>query len=279
MRTQTWVSFVLCATVASCGGNKDANGGAPSAACSDGADNDGDGLIDYPDDLGCVDETDDSEDTAPSAQCMDGRDNDGDGKVDFPRDPGCYAPQQDSEADDCPDGPGCPQCGNGVDDDGNGATDFPADVGCSAASDPIEFVDNPVACGTTMKIKPLPANGMDMGMLDPASTSSMASPCGGGGGSPAVAYTLFLTQPKIVVISTDDAYTSADTVIDIRGAACTSPESEIACNDDIDGENRASKLTRALDPGTYYVIIEGHDPTASGTYAVKIEMFSGEGSP
>jgi hypothetical protein len=47
--------------------------------CSDFADNDGDGLIDYPDDPGCENALSNLE----SPQCQDGEDNDGDGVIDF----------------------------------------------------------------------------------------------------------------------------------------------------------------------------------------------------
>ena len=53
-------------------------------ACSDGIDNDGDGLIDFPEDPGCPFETGTEEDP----ECDDGLDNDGDGRVDFD-DPEC----------------------------------------------------------------------------------------------------------------------------------------------------------------------------------------------
>src|SRR3989344_4578740 len=52
--------------------------------CSDSKDNDRDGLIDYPDDKGCSDLTDDREKTS----CQDGKDNDNDGLIDM-ADPGC----------------------------------------------------------------------------------------------------------------------------------------------------------------------------------------------
>lgn len=54
--------------------------------CNDGIDNDADGLIDFPNDPGCTEASDDDE-TDP--QCVDGIDNDGDGLTDFPDDPGC----------------------------------------------------------------------------------------------------------------------------------------------------------------------------------------------
>jgi 6-phosphogluconolactonase (cycloisomerase 2 family) len=50
--------------------------------CSDGVDNDGDGLADWPADWGCDDANDASERSA-DLPCDDGEDNDGDGGVDF----------------------------------------------------------------------------------------------------------------------------------------------------------------------------------------------------
>lgn len=66
--------------------------------CSDGADNDGDGQIDHPNDPGCDSPEDDSEIDLP--ECSDTIDNDGDGKIDFSgQDPGCDSPEDDSEID------------------------------------------------------------------------------------------------------------------------------------------------------------------------------------
>jgi hypothetical protein len=56
--------------------------------CIDGLDNDGDGLIDHPDDPGCLDETDVSE-LNPAIECDNGLDDDGDGLIDWPEDEGC----------------------------------------------------------------------------------------------------------------------------------------------------------------------------------------------
>jgi hypothetical protein len=61
----------------------------PTSQCSDGRDNNGDGLIDSAD-PGCA-----AGNTEGAAQriseCRDGRDNDGDGLIDRPADPGCDA--------------------------------------------------------------------------------------------------------------------------------------------------------------------------------------------
>jgi len=69
------------------------------AVCSDQADNDGDGLVDFPADPGCS-SAEDSNETDP-AQCSDGEDNDGDGAVDHPSDKGCTGPEDTDETDPC----------------------------------------------------------------------------------------------------------------------------------------------------------------------------------
>ena len=72
---------------------------APVAICSDGQDNDGDGQVDFPADLGCGAEGDPDE-TDP-AQCANGRDDDGDGQVDHPADKGCSGADDNDETDAC----------------------------------------------------------------------------------------------------------------------------------------------------------------------------------
>jgi photosystem II stability/assembly factor-like uncharacterized protein len=69
-------------------------------ACSDGVDDDGDGLFDHPADPGCASASADLEDP----QCDDDLDNDGDGRVDWngapggvPADPHCTQPSRNRE--------------------------------------------------------------------------------------------------------------------------------------------------------------------------------------
>ncbi|HEY4182636.1 MAG TPA: hypothetical protein VGM90_37655 [Kofleriaceae bacterium] len=258
-----------------CGGGSD-NNDQPKTQCNDGVDNDGDGDVDFPDDLGCTSLTDDSENSLPSPACMDGRDNDGDGKIDFPDDPGCFLPQADDETDDCPDGPNCPECADGKDNDDNGLKDYPQDPGCTSAGDGEEFLHNAIACGAGLMVQPLPPGGEGEGTLGATSLSNITSPCGGGGGSPAFAYELHLTQNKVVEISTDDQATEVDTVIDVRSEMCSDPASEVACHDDISPTNMASHLTVPLDAGVYYIIVSGHDSSSSGAYHLQIKTYSGE---
>jgi outer membrane protein assembly factor BamB len=98
----------------------------PGPACADGIDNDGDGLVDHGEDLGCDSAADDSEKRSPTPgrwqlRCDDGVDNDGDGLVDYPSDPGCFSSAGSSEN---------PACADGLDNDADGAIDHPADPQC-----------------------------------------------------------------------------------------------------------------------------------------------------
>ncbi|MBA3460416.1 MAG: hypothetical protein H0T46_10675 [Deltaproteobacteria bacterium] len=272
------LASILVTFLVACGGGSGGDD-QPSVQCSDGIDNDDDGAVDFPEDPGCTAEADETEDSLQSPQCNDGRDNDNDGLSDYPADPGCVAPQQDDEVDDCPTGPNCPECANDKDDDMNGSTDYPNDPGCTSASDYTEVINNPVACGAGLIIKQLPTTNTDEGKLDGSSKSMVPSPCGGGGGAPAVAYQLYLPRPKVVVVSTDDAVTTADTVIDIRKSECTPTTAEVACNDDAPGTTSGvSKLTASLAAGNYYIIVGARDSASGGDYSVTVKLFAGEGS-
>jgi MYXO-CTERM domain-containing protein len=88
--------------------------------CSDGLDNDMDGLIDFPADPGC-ESAGDGDETDPAApQCSDGIDNDGSNGADWPDDPSCSHPTDPTED-------GVPACSDDVDNDGDGLLDFDGD--------------------------------------------------------------------------------------------------------------------------------------------------------
>ncbi|MGE0868223.1 MAG: hypothetical protein AB7P03_06670 [Kofleriaceae bacterium] len=269
------VQIAVVVVVAGCGG-QDQGRFNNTPACSDGIDNDGDGAVDFPADVGCTDTSDTSEDSLVTAQCSDGRDNDGDGRKDYPSDPGCFAPQQDDELDDCPAGTMCPECSDGVDNDNNGKADYPDDPGCSSASDDYEFVTDPLACGEGLNIQQLPTSGEVMGTLDTTSMSGMAFPCGSPD-RPARAYELHLSQPQVVEISTDDSRTSVDTVIDLRAQNCSDDGAHMACSDDISSQNVSSRLIAPLVAGNYYIVISGAEPTSLGKFYLRVKLHPGEG--
>lgn len=244
--------------------------------CDDGVDNDGNGLKDL-NDPSCDDAFDLTEDGIISPQCDDGEDNDGDGKTDFPNDPGCFIDRQDSEEDECPDGVTCPQCANGIDDDMNGSTDFPADNGgCTAAADVEEYTRNPIACGPGIIIDKLLFTGKATGTLMAGAASNLRSPMCGGAGAEDV-YEVRVTVPKVVVATTDTDGTVADTVVYIRSEMCSMDASEVKCNDNIDTVEKSSTVTAALQPGTYYIVVDSKD-AVGGAYELSVNFFIGEGT-
>ena len=123
-------------------------------ACSNGVDDDGDGLVDYPDDVGCQ-AADDGFERLDALPCDDGFDGDGDGAVDYPEDVGCASPAGNLED---------PQCSDGIDNDGDGEIDWdggawihgspigPADSHCSGPSGARE---KPKSCGLGFELAPL----------------------------------------------------------------------------------------------------------------------------
>jgi hypothetical protein len=49
-----------------------------------------------------------------------------------------------------------------------------------------------------------------------------------------------------------------------------SQTTEIDTNDDIGSDNRASRITRTLSAGTYYVKVRGYDDNRTGTYTIRL---------
>lgn len=120
---KTWIASITCVN--------------QLPACSDGWDNDGDGLVDRAD-PGCASDMDNSEKThdpacttpttpSESEQCKNRIDDDKDGAIDM-LDPGCSSPEDNNEAD------GTAQCQNNKDDDQDGLVDM-KDPGCSTPQD------------------------------------------------------------------------------------------------------------------------------------------------
>lgn len=100
--------------------------------CSDEIDNDGNGKMDFPGDVGCTNANDNDESIVPQmgepVECEDGEDNDGDLFLDYPEDPGCSSQFDSNER-------GTTQCDDGIDNDNDNQIDYPQDVQCTGPSD------------------------------------------------------------------------------------------------------------------------------------------------
>jgi len=236
--------------------------------CSDHVDNDGDGETDFPADPGCDSPEDNREYNDPVPACKDGIDNDGDGLIDYPNDPGCFVSLDNDEEDGCP-GVQCPQCANGVDDDDDGYTDYPDDPGCDRASDDDEFNADPNLCGANVTLLPLPSDGLAMGTVTAGSTNELISLSCGGGGNETV-YTLNVTEPRTLVVTTNFAETTLDTVLYIR-TDCRMSSTELACNDDTTGTS--STLSVDVEAGVYYIVVDAHDAASAGDYKLQVNQY------
>lgn len=113
------------------GGSSSSSGGGNSQPqCSDGIDNDGNGVADWPADTGCTDANDNSEfggGTSSLGSCEDGIDNDHDSWIDS-EDIDC------TQASDEENWIALTTCSDGIDNDRNGLTDK-EDPSCSSAYD------------------------------------------------------------------------------------------------------------------------------------------------
>lgn len=102
--------------------------------CSNGVDDDADGLIDQKDPQ-CFDplgfESPDGIGRSPQGSCADGVDDDGDGLIDR-NDPNCLWSGDDEDTPPLADAR--PACSDGRDNDGDGNTDYPADPACYGKS-------------------------------------------------------------------------------------------------------------------------------------------------
>jgi large repetitive protein len=208
-------------------------------------------------------------DAVPPPQCDDGLDNDGDGIVDFGSEPGCVQPDDDDELDDCPSGPGCPQCSNGIDDDGDGDVDE-ADIGCDSAGDPEEGFGDFAPCGPAIEIVDITVTGTASGTFS-GGPDELQSPVCNGLGNEKAFYFAIPNGPVTLVVSTDDPATTVDTIVYVR-SVCRMEDSELGCDDDGGtGTGGPSLLTLSGVPADgYYIIVDTFGPGSLGDFVLTV---------
>jgi hypothetical protein len=205
--------------------------GSPES-CNDGLDNDCNGLVDCAD-TSCLASV--SCQRCTQEVCNDGVDNDCDGYLDC-ADQGClFSPS-------CPLAPEL--CNNGLDDDADGQTDC-GDPDCAG---------NPYCSSrqeNCLTARLIPGAGSYFGDTtgNPSYTSGT---CGGAAGE--AVFRLVLDRPSSVKL--DSIGSGFDSVLYVRAGSCGYGQ-EIGCDDDSAG-NRAAALDFALlDPGIYYIFLDG----------------------
>jgi hypothetical protein len=82
-----------------------------------------------------------------------------------------------------------------------------------------------------------------------------------------IVYKLDVAQRQKVSIEVEAHF---DSVLYVRKDDCTDPNAEVACNDDAPDRDR-SRVDAVLEPGTYYVFVDGYGHDA-GTFRLNVAM-------
>ncbi|MGO8992614.1 MAG: hypothetical protein ACLQVI_04755 [Polyangiaceae bacterium] len=82
-----------------------------------------------------------------------------------------------------------------------------------------------------------------------------------------IVYRLELTSRQRATIDVDPHF---DSVLYVRKDDCTDVEAEVACNDDV-GHERRSRVEQVLEPGTYFVFVDGL-PNETGPFRLKVAL-------
>lgn len=101
-----------------------------------------------------------------------------------------------------------------------------------------------------------------------SSTDRFQATCAGGAASPELIYRLQIRRRSTVRITSEQ--TDWDGAIYVRGD-CTDQTTELACNDDA-GDNRHSMLETELEPGTYYVFMDGFASSNHGPFSLDVDV-------
>jgi hypothetical protein len=140
--------------------------------------------------------------------------------------------------------------------DGATREDFGQFVLRTAADDPAGI---DAACRNVPALVPgRPVQGTTSG------TDRLHASCGNRARSPEQVYSIHLTERRHLVV---DVHAQFDSVLSLR-AACDRESSELACNDDYQGQ-RASRIEADLDAGTYYVVVDGFDQGNAGAFTIE----------
>ena len=134
-----------------------------------------------------------------------------------------------------------------------------------SAPTPVTDVSGNDTCETAVVVPPTGGffRGSTAGLADDYGGS-----CGGGATSPDAAFRVDLTSRKHLVARTDGS--GFDTVLTLHRGSCGAA-TERACDDD-GGEGTSSLIDRVLDPGTWFVVVDGFGSGNAGDYLLEITL-------
>ena len=163
----------------------------------------------------------------------------------------------------------CGTCGNGTCDGDETQDDCCSDCGCGAEGDVCledRCVPDPFPGDTCEQPLEIAAQGRQTIDGDTAFAGDDLEGSCVGAGAPDRVYTFTVAEQTAI-----DAQSSGfDTGLYLR-SACDDAAAELACNDDDEPPGElGSRVNATLDPGTYYLVVDGFDGDAVGTYTLTV---------
>jgi hypothetical protein len=116
--------------------------------------------------------------------------------------------------------------------------------------------------GATRIVPGRTVNGTTVGEAD-----NFQATCAGNAASPDRVYQLRLTRR--MTVRAHMTTTDFDGALHIR-RDCPDASTELACNDDFEGQ-RQSMVETTLDPGTYFIVVDGFSRNNQGSYSLRVD--------
>lgn len=118
------------------------------------------------------------------------------------------------------------------------------------------------ACRGAQRIRP----GQTVRGNTSGGSDNFQASCAGGARSPEVVYSLRV--PRRMDVQVDSTTNNYDGALFMR-SDCMNEQAEIACDDDFQSTS-ASRIVATVDPGTYYIYIDGFNQNNSGDYELTV---------
>ena len=129
-------------------------------------------------------------------------------------------------------------------------------------------MDDLGALETACRSAPLLRPGMQVSANTTSSTDRFQATCAAGARSADQIYRLVIRRRSMVRIASEQA--DFDGALYLR-RDCMDAVTELGCNDDA-GDNRHSIIETVLEPGTYFVFVDGFAESNQGAYTLDVDI-------
>ena len=208
------------------------------------------------------------------AACSDGLDNDEDGLVDA-LDPGCSSPSDEDEVEVVVP---VPACSDTIDNDEDGQTDYPNDTFCLSAGGTAETPFCADYAGELQVVTETTTFEFDTS--DPSASNSYQN--GVAAASPEIPFVLVINEPSSVNLEIANPSEGYDAYLHVRSGSCDDGATFVFDDDSSAGEGTDMETSSPfiaidqMEPGIYYVFMDGYGSTNSGSATMIVTINSQE---